>query len=77
MQKDYPFRVAVIADWGPIIVKPYKPLNNTLDYILKQRVLERTTRTGTEWRVNSLFINGDYAYNLETDHCQMYLLFLN
>lgn len=34
---DLPLRFAVISDWGPIIVKPYKPLNDTLDYLLAKR----------------------------------------
>jgi hypothetical protein len=58
-------------------VKPYKPLNDTLDYILEKRVKERESGSGNEWRINGLILNGDYAYNLETDNCQMYLLFLN
>jgi hypothetical protein len=58
-------------------VKPYKPLNDTLDYILEKRVKERESSSGNEWRINGLILNGDYAYNLETDNCQMYLLFLN
>lgn len=66
----------MLSDWGPIIVKPYKPLNDTLDFILGQRVKERAAGTGNEWRINGLMMNGDYAYNLETDKCQMYLLFM-
>ena len=69
--------MAVISDWGPIIIKPYKPLNDTLDYILAQRQRERQNGSGVDWRINGLLLNGDYAYNLDTDHCQMYLLFLN
>lgn len=72
-----PFRFAVTSDWGPVIVKPYKPLNDTLDYLLAQRQREKQAGSGIEWRISGLLLNGDYAYNLDTDHCQMYLLFLN
>ena len=70
-----PFRLAVTSDWGPIIVKSYKPLNDTFDYILAQRQREKQAGSGVDWRISGLLLNGDYAYNLDTDHCQMYLLF--
>lgn len=38
IKQDLPLRFAVISDWGPILEKPYKPLNDTLDYILDKRV---------------------------------------
>ena len=41
IQNDLPLRLAIISDWGPIITKPYKPLNDTLDYILSQRKYEK------------------------------------
>lgn len=77
MQSDLPLRLAVISDWGPIIDRPYKPLNDTLDYLLAQRQKEKQGGSGTEWRINGILLNGDYAYELETTHCQRYVMFLN
>ena len=77
-QTDLSLRLAVISDWGPIIDRPYKPLNDTLDYILSQRQNERKNESeGHEWRINGMLLNGDYAYELETTHCYRYVLFLH
>ena len=37
IQNDLPLKLAVFSDWGPIVDRPYKPLNDTFEYLLNKR----------------------------------------
>ena len=60
--------MVALADWGPIVTKPYTPLNNTL--------LNLLNRPKEEMNITGLIIVGDIGYELFTDECQRYLKFM-
>lgn len=64
---DVPIQFIVIADWGYIHTQPYTPLAQVFGKLISE---SKTDFQG-------VIMNGDYAYDLETNECQNYVEFLN
>jgi len=56
----------VFADWGPTEHQPYIPILDTLKELVKHN------RTD----IDGVLIQGDIAYDLDSNECQNYLVFL-
>lgn len=56
----------VTADWGPMLVRPYQPIYPSLTQEIQNN----------KNNIHALMIIGDIAYDLSTNECQQYELFM-